>query len=53
MNTVILIVVLGMYGGKSSAVTMQEFNSITQCQYAMKIIRESADRIINMQCVNK
>jgi hypothetical protein len=53
MNTLILIVVLASYGGRNTTVTMQEFNSMAQCQYAAKLIRESAQRIISIQCINK
>lgn len=53
MNTFILIVILTGYGGSNQTVSMQEFNSITQCQYAAKLIRESAQRINSIQCINK
>ena len=53
MNTFILIAVLTGYGGNNSHITMQEFNSIIQCQYAAKLIRESAKRVESIQCINK
>lgn len=53
MNTVILIVVLKAYGGLTSTVSMQEFNSMAQCQYAAKLITDAAYRINSIQCINK
>ena len=53
MNTFILIVVLGAFSERNSTVIMQEFNSMAQCQYAAKLIRESAKRVNSIQCINK
>ena len=53
MNTFILIVILTGYGGSNQTVSMQEFNSIRQCEFAAKIIMESATRIKSIQCINK
>lgn len=55
-NAFILIVVLniGAYArDDNSFVTMQEFRTMAQCQYAAKLIRESAKRISSIQCINK
>jgi hypothetical protein len=56
MNTIILIIILniGSYSRPdNSSVTFQEFNTMAQCQYAAKLIRDSAKHIASLQCVNK
>lgn len=53
MNTFVLIVIMTAYGGNTNTVTFQEFNTITQCQYAAKLIRDSAGRVAALQCINK
>lgn len=56
MTTFILIIILsiptqGYY--QKHAVTLQEFNTMTQCQYAAKIIRENTERLKMAACINK
>ena len=56
MNTIILIVILniGSYSRPdNSSVTFQEFNTMAQCQYAAKLITNSAHHIASLQCINK
>lgn len=56
MNAIILIVVLnlGAYQRQdNSSVSFQEFNSMTQCQYAAKLVRDAVRNIRSIQCVNK
>ena len=55
ISQVILIIVLNSYIS-NSIVTFQEFNTLGQCQYAAKLIKESASNIRSIQsiqCVNK
>ena len=56
MNTIILIVVLniGSYSRPdNSSITFQEFNTMAQCQYAAKLIRDATWHIASLQCINK
>lgn len=57
MNAFILIVVLNLAAGSgrpdNSSVSFQEFNSIAQCQYAAKLIRDASRNIRSIQCINK
>lgn len=55
MNTVILIVVMTFHYGvtANNTVTFQEFNSLAQCQYAAKVIQDTALKVRSVQCVNK
>lgn len=56
MNAWILIVILNMGANQSQQnynVSLQEFNSKTQCENAAKIIRESVNKASSVHCVNK
>ena len=56
MTSWILIVVLNVgayYRPDNSFVTMQEFNSERQCQYAAELIRKSANNVKSLQCIHK
>jgi hypothetical protein len=48
MNTFVLIVIMHTYN-----VSFQEFNTMAQCQYAAKLIRDSTQRVVSLQCINK
>ena len=48
---VILIVIMHSYYGYST-VSMQEFDSMTQCQYAKNLIAE-AGKHRRIECINK
>lgn len=58
MQAVILIIVLNLHsasGYANNSVIMQEFNSLAQCQYAAKLIRDTSSKhnMASIQCVNK
>ena len=48
MNTFVLIVIMNTYN-----VSFQEFNTMAQCQYAAKLIRDSTNKVRALQCINK
>ena len=52
ISQVILMAMMASSGGYST-VTFQEFKTMEQCQYAAKLIRESATYIRSIQCINK
>lgn len=56
MNTFILIVILnvGAYSrDDNSHITMQEFKTLEQCEYAAGLIRKSANKIRALHCIYK